>query len=116
VTKDDLRVALIDKLKWMVVGTGPDPRPLADQRVIVEWIDQAIDALAREPDGLDASILRAVWDGAFDVAVRDGEVRFRLTAQGHALAKNALMNDAEMRHYYQSLAKGAAVDEPKRTQ
>lgn len=113
INQDEFRVALVDKLKWMIVGSGPEPRALDDQRAMLNWLEGAIAALDRDPDGLDATILRALWDGVFDMTVRDGEVRFRLTAQGHELANNALLNDAEMRHYYQSLAKGAAVDEPK---
>jgi hypothetical protein len=111
--KDVLWPAIIDKLKWMLADSGPEVRPVADQRLMLEYLEHAIDALATEPEGLDATILRSLWDGNFEMTVRGGAVRFRLTTKGHELAESALLNDAEMRHYYQSLAGGAAVDEPK---
>lgn len=114
--KEALRRAVLGRLKWMVVGSGLEPRPHDEQLVAIQWIERAIDSLESSDEDLDAALLAGLMDGTFELNVEAGEVRFRLTSSGHEKAKDALMNDAEMRRFYQSLAGGAAVDEPKRKQ
>ena len=121
VTRDELRVAVFVKLKWMVTGSGPEIRSEADMRAILNWIDKAIDALPvgdQTEWSFDASMLASVMGGDMEIvgAQAAGEVLFKVTAQGEQTATSALMNDPEMLRFYQSLNKGAAVDGPKKPQ
>lgn len=93
--------------------SGPAIRPFDEQRVLLDWIERAVDEILTDADGFDVGLLRSVFNGDITVSVRDAQPVFQLTEQGHERARNALMNDAEMRHFYQSLDGGAAVDEPK---
>jgi hypothetical protein len=115
--KDDLLIAIADKLKWIIVGSGPSPRPEADRRVLLAWIERGVDALVRGDDkDMDGRLLIGVFNGDFTVDVVDGEARYKLTEAGHQLANDALLHDPDMRRFYQSLAGGAAVDGPEKPQ
>lgn len=84
-SRDEIRIAMQSALKWVVVGSGPQPRDEADMRAIIEWIDQAVDAMLIDPDCRDAAMLGALREGLFTITSIDGRGPvFQLTDYGRA--------------------------------
>jgi len=85
VNRDEIRRAMQEQLKWVVVGPASEPRSEADMRAIVEWIDRAVDSWLLDPNSFEGRMLDALLEGILSVAaVRDGELRFQLTEKGRA--------------------------------
>lgn len=83
-TRDEIRIAVQGKLTWIVTGSGSDPRPEAEMRAIIDWIDGAVDAWLLDPGG-EGAMLQALLDGLFTIASIDGgEPTFQLTDYGRA--------------------------------
>lgn len=84
-SRDELRIDAQQRLKWVVVGHGPEPRSEADMRAIVDWIDRAVDAWLLNPDGFEGSMLHALFEGVFTIAAMHGDSpQFQLTDYGRA--------------------------------
>jgi hypothetical protein len=84
-SRNEIRLAAQGKLKWVVTGNGPAPRPEADMRAIIDWIDRAVDASLLHPNGFEGSMLQALFDGVFTITtVRNGEPDFQLTEYGRS--------------------------------
>lgn len=82
-SRDEIRIDMQTRLKWVVVGSGPAPRSEAEMRAIIAWIDRAVDAMLLDPDGFEGSMLRGLEDDLFTIpSVEDGEPTFSLTEKG----------------------------------
>jgi hypothetical protein len=101
--KDDVVLARLEQMLATVRE--------ADKVAVLNWLERAVDA---PPDSMDFGLFVNCLTGDFELlGIKDGSPEFRLTVKGDQAARDALMNDPEMRQFYARLSGGAAVDEPK---